>query len=377
MTFSPALFGVAGLALILVVIWDAFETVLVPRRIGRRVRLTRYFYIVTWRFWRGIAVRLRRSQREALLAFYGPMSLILLLFCWASGLITGFALLGMAWGDRAGLAAHGFFVLLYTSGQTFFTLGYGDFAPTTMPGRMLAVLESGLGFGFLGTVVGYLPTLYSAFSQREIEITLMDARAGSPPTAIEFLKRTSQEPAEGRRDEILGGWERWAAQLLETHISYPLLAYYRSQHSNQSWLAALVIILDSTAALLARSGTADGGQARLTFAMARHALVDITQVFVREFRPVPGERFTPECLRALEAGPGTSVSPEEAREFERRLAELRLLYEPYARALGAFLLLELPPWEHTKPRPDNWKRAPWDKLLAARAGMQPPVDEHF
>lgn len=376
MQVAPAFFGVAGVALIVVVIWDAFETVLVPRRIGRRVRLTRYFYVVTWRLWRALAVGLRPARREALLGFYGPLSLLLLLFCWASGLITGFALLGMAWGDR-GLAARGFLVLLYTSGQTFFTLGYGDFAPTTMPGRLLAVLESGLGFGFLGTVVGYLPTLYSAFSQREIEITLMDARAGSPPTAVEFLRRTAQEPARGRRDEILRGWERWAAQLLETHISYPLLAYYRSQHSNQSWLATLVIILDSTAALLARSGASGADQAWLTFAMARHALVDITQVFVREFRPVPGERFTPECLRALEATPGTGASPEGAREFERRLAELRLLYEPYARALGAFLLLELPPWEHTKARPDNWRRAPWDKLLAARAGMQPPVDEHF
>lgn len=378
MSLPAALYGAAGIVLVLVIIWDAFETVLVPRRIGRRVRLTRYFYIVAWRTWRAVAVRMRGPRREAMLGFFGPISLILLLLCWASGLIFAFALIEIATGQAAGLPARGFGTLLYASGQTFFTLGFGDFTPTTALGRALAVLESGLGFGFLGTVVGYLPTMYAAFSQREIEISLMDAHAGSPPTAAEFLRRASLPLEAGRADDTLRAWERWAAQLLETHISYPQLAYYRSQHGNQSWLAALVTILDSTAVLLACPISPGTSQARFTFAMARHALVDITQIFVRDFRPIPGERFTPAGLRFLEARPGAPVStPEAAREFEQRLAELRLLYEPYARALGAFLLFELPPWVHAEPRPDNWKRAPWDKLLAERQGVTPHVDEHF
>jgi hypothetical protein len=373
--FGPMMSGAAGVALVFVIVWDAFESVLVPRRIGRRVRLTRYFYIVMWRIWRSLAVRIRTSsRREALLGFFAPLSLILLFFCWASGLIFAFALIEVAVGQAAGVPARGFGTLLYTSGQTFFTLGYGDFTPTTLLGRVLAVVEAGLGFGFLGTVVGYLPTMYGSFSQREIEISLMDARAGSPPTAAEFLQRTALELGDGGVDGILRDWDRWAAQLLETHISYPQLAYYRSQHINQSWLATLVVILDSSAVLLAR-GAPGASQARRTFAMARHALVDITQIFVREYTPVPGERFTPECIGMLEARLGAPASPEAAREFQHRLAELRLLYEPYARALGAFLLFELPPWEYTRPRPDNWRRAPWDKLLAERAGMEP--DDHF
>ena len=373
MTLPSLAFGVAGVALIAIVIWDAFETILVPRRIGRRVRLTRYFYMLTWRLWRAIALRQRRpSRREALLGFYGPLSLILLLLCWAAALIFGFTLLGLAVAAPGAPAARSFGTMLYASGQTFFTLGYGDFTPTTALGRMLAVFESGLGFGFLGTVVGYLPTIYAAFSQREIEISLMDARAGSPPTAAEFLRRI-RTLADGRCDEVLAAWERWAAQLLETHISYPLLAYYRSQHSNQSWLAALVTILDSTAVVLARPGASRVSQAGLTFAMARHALVDITQIFVRGYRPMAGERLSAEASRAI----GAALAPENPREFEQRLAELRLLYEPYARALGAFLLFELPPWEHPQKRHDNWERAPWDKLLAERPGPPPLADEHF
>src|SRR5262249_18382453 len=141
---------------------------------------------------------------------------------------------------------------VYMSGETFFTLGFGDITPSTPLGRVLAVLESGLGFGFLGTVVGYLPTMYAAFAQRETEISLMDARAGSPPTASELLRRAAQG-GDAWCTEVLRTWERWCAQLLEAHISYPQLAYYRSQHSNQSWLGALTTILDSTALLLARA----------------------------------------------------------------------------------------------------------------------------
>jgi hypothetical protein len=373
---APWLLIVLGIALVLVILWDAFETVLVPRRIGRRVRLTRYFYLVAWRVWRAFALRLRTpSQRESLLGFFGPISLLLLLLCWASGLIFAFALLEFASARAPGLTMQSFAMTLYASGQTFFTLGYGDYTPTTPLGRMFSVVEAGLGFGFLGTVVGYLPTMYSAFSQREIEISLMDARAGSPPSAAEFLRRTPPM-ADGLCDDILAAWERWAAQLLETHISYPQLAYYRSQHSNQSWLAALVTILDSTAVVLAVSGAGRGSQAQRTFAMARHALVDITQIFVREFRPIAGDRLPAESVRAVVRSVPLLASAE-AREFELRLAELRLLYEPYARALGAYLLFELPPWQHPLPRPDNWERAPWDKLLAARRELATTTEEHF
>src|SRR6185369_2698940 len=121
---------------------------------------------------------------------------------------------------------------------------------------------------------------------------LMDARAGSPPTAAEFLQRTALELGDGGVDGILRDWDRWAAQLLETHISYPQLAYYRSQHINQSWLATLTVILDASAVVLARSGgDASVSQARLTFAMARHALVDITQIFVPTYRPGAPDRL--------------------------------------------------------------------------------------
>ncbi len=381
MTPATALAGLAGIALVAIILWDALETILVPRRIGRRVRLTRYFYLVTWRLWRAWALSVRGpSRREGVLGAYGPLSLVGLLACWAVGLVGAFALLQAAANAAAGLPAGGAMHLVYMSGETFFTLGFGDVTPPTAIGRGLAVIEAGLGFGFLGTVVGYLPTMYAAFSAREVEISLMDARAGSPPTAAEFLRRTSAAGERGLCDEQLAGWERWAAQLLETHISYPQLAYYRSQHVNQSWLASLTAILDATALLLARDDGADAAQARLTFAMARHALVDVTQIFVPRWTPGAPERLDDAVLARLRASlaGGSNALPADAA-FAERLGELRRMYEPYAQALASHLLFELPPWIADAPKRDNWQGGPWDRQIGARHSAEHAAEreEHF
>jgi len=376
--FTPIL-GTLGATIVLIILWDAFETILVPRRIGRRVRLTRYFYVFTWQIWRSFALTLRKpARREAFIGFYGPLSLILLLTFWAAGLIVAFSLLSLAAHGRTTVDLDSLGLALYMSGETFFTLGYGDVTPSTVLGRVLSVIEAGMGFGFFATVIGYLPTMYAAFSQREIEIALMDARAGSPPTAAEFLRRTPQGGHGELCDELLAAWERWSAQLLETHISYPQLAYYRSQHSNQSWLATLVTILDSTSIMLARTNATSTSQAALTFAAARHALVDITQIFVSRFTPGAPDRLTPEVLRHLrEQLAGTPMALPTDDEFELRLAELRLRYEPYAQALAAHLLFELPPWAHREPRRDNWQGGPWDKQFIPHSEAGHRSDEHF
>lgn len=371
--------GFIGALVVAVILWDAFETVLVPRRIGRRVRLTRYFYVFSWPLWRAVASRIRRtSARESLLGFFGPSSLILLLAFWATGLIIAFAMLQYAaatMGEHVHYtAAH----LLYMSGETFFTLGYGDATPLTQMGKAFAVLEAGMGFGFLGTVIGYLPTQYTSFAQREVEISLLDTRAGSPPTAAEFLRRLPAGDSNAHRDSVLRAWERWAAQLLETHISYPQLAYYRSQHINQSWLAALTAILDSSALLLARSEGTKDVQARRTFAMARHALVDISQIFVPAYRPVARDRLPPETLTRLRAALSETALPlPEHAEFDQRLARLRLMYEPYAQALGERLLYTLPPWVHATSVRDNWMGGPWDRLLGSQFPGAGNETEHF
>ncbi|HEX7509002.1 MAG TPA: potassium channel family protein [Polyangia bacterium] len=360
-----------GVLVLLAVLLDALETVVLPRRVRGLFRLTAWYYRLTWGPWAGMTRRLKsQARRESLLGYYGPLSLIFLLALWAAGLIFGFALVQYGTGAHL-LLANGhlsFGLLLYHSGETFFTLGYGDIVPDSGWSRFLAVLEAGMGFAFLGIVIGYLPTIYSAFSRREIEISLLDARAGSPPTAAELLRRYCQCPPHDGLDRIFHAWERWSAEVLESHLSYPVLSFFRSQHNNQSWLAALTTILDATTLVIVGLDGIPSEQARMTFAMARHAVVDLAQVANAKYDPLFPDRLPGEELSRLrKALSDRNLRLREGTEAEEKLAALRAMYEPYVSALARSLLIVLPPWLYPEKREDNWQVAPWDEAIAARS----------
>ncbi|MGH9536943.1 MAG: potassium channel family protein [Terriglobales bacterium] len=375
--------AIAGTLSILAILLDAFETVVLPRRVRRTFRVSSWFYRRTWIPYRKLAQRIQgQARRENFLGYFGPLSLIFLLALWAAGLIFGFALLQYGAGDHFRLSGEPitFGLLVYHSGETFFTLGYGDIVPNSGVARALAVIESGLGFAFLGVVIGYLPTIYSSFSRREIEISLLDARAGSPPTAAELLARFGSSPQQAVLDQIFKDWERWAAEVLESHLSYPALSFFRSQHNNQSWLGALITILDGSALVIAGVDGLRSEQAKITFAMARHAMVDLAQVVNARYNPHPPDRLIPEDLNRLRQNlAARGVKLRVGPEFDEKLNYLRSLYEPYALAIALNLSIVLPPWMHTEKQRDNWQAGPWDRLLQARslAGKVQHMDDHF
>jgi hypothetical protein len=383
-----ALAIIAGIALVFVVLVDAFENVLLPRRVQRHFRITILFYRYAWLPYVKLASYIQsQTRRETMLGYFGPLSMIALLILWAGGLILAFALLQFGGGEHlaSGNQPITFGLLLYHSGETFFTLGYGDITPASYFSRALSVLEAGMGFGFLAVVIGYLPTLYSAFSQREIEISLLDARAGSPPSAAELLSRAVDGVDSGTLDQLFHDWERWAAEVLESHLSYPVLSFYRSQHSNQSWLGALTVILDATALVIAGIDGVNSEQARRTFKMARHAVVDLAQVVNARYDPNAVERLTPEDLsqiRAQLASKGLKL--RESTEAEEKLHEIRMRYEPYALAIAKTLYIPLPSWIRHDAIRDNWQAGPWDRVIQAQAlgrissdRPRPAIDEHF
>jgi hypothetical protein len=367
----------AGFACLFIVLLDAFQTIILPRRATGRFRLTRMFYIATWRPWAFFTRRLHNSRkRETVFSFYGPLSLILLLVVWAGVMVLGFGLLFFALGSPFVDVAHhaGFQSDLYVSGTTIFTLGLGDVTPQNPWARALVILEAGTGLGFLAVVMGYFPVLYGAFSRREVSISLLDARAGSPPTAAELLRRHSYQGAELALSVLLTEWERWSAELLESHISYPQLCYFRSQHSNQSWLAALTAILDTSALMVAGIQGYEARQAQLTFAMARHAMVDLSQILsqrplndVPDRLPVEGY----EKLYELLSESGVKVC-RDGQSIER-LREMRALYEGYAEALSRFLHMSLPPWLADHPFKDNWLTVA--KVRARTDAANPPSSD--
>jgi len=349
---------IVGIACLFAVLFDAFQTIILPRRATGRFRLTRIFYTVTWRPWVFFTKRLHDlRKRESAFSYYGPMSLIFLLAVWAGAMVVGFALIYFALGSpfTDTLDSASFRSDLYVSGTTLFTLGLGDVTPHRGWVRAIVILESGTGLGLLAVVMGYFPVLYSAFSRREVSISLLDARAGSPPTAAELMRRHSYEGGDETLAQLLLEWERWSAELLESHISYPLLCYFRSQHNNQSWISALTAVLDTSALLIAGVQGHEARQAQLTFAMARHAMVDLTQIF--SLAPVnnapdrlPAERY--DQLYKLLCQSGVKVC-RDGQSVEM-LRDMRALYEGYAAALSNYLCMPLPPWIADKPHKDNW-----------------------
>jgi len=359
------LVAIASLFLIVVVLWDAFETIVLPRRVTRKLRLTVAYFRATWRPWAWVCRHIRTNKRrELVLSVYGPLSLLALIVLWAVGLVAGFGVLQWAIGSPLNVAPDVADVgtYLYMSGTTFFTLGFGDVTPINATGRALAVLQAGLGFGVLAVVIGYLPTLYQAFSRREANISLLDARAGTPPTAAELLRRHGRARQMESLNALLEDWERWSADLMESHLSYPVLCFFRSQHDNQSWLASLTTILDACALVMVGVGGAPAWQAQLTFAMARHAVVDLSQVFNSK----PGEwdetRLGGDTLARLRAGLDADGVPlSDGPAADERLKQLRRMYEPYVASLAAHLAMPLPPWIHVRDEVDNWQTSAWER----------------
>ncbi|MHB1935142.1 MAG: potassium channel family protein [Acidobacteriaceae bacterium] len=361
-----ALTLILGLLCLAEVLLDAFQTIILPRRASGRFRVSRIFMTAMWIRWRAIAHKMRQTnRRESFLSYFGPLSLLKLVVIWASGLILGFALLYHAIGSPFA-DAHSvgkWETDLYVSGTTLFTLGLGDVVPLSVPARFLVALEGGMGLAFVAGVIGYLPVLYGAFSRREVSIILLDARAGSPPTALELLRRHAGSTGELALQTLLVEWERWSAELLESHISYPQLCFFRSQHDNQSWLSALVTMLDTCAVLISTIEGDAARQAQLTFVMARHAVLDLAHIFGLKDVASGADRLPHASVQNIceqLAQAGFTLCAGDASL--QRLRELRAMYEPQAYQLGRLLMQELPPFY-----PQPGKRSNWTQITGLRS----------
>jgi hypothetical protein len=377
------LIAIAGFFLLFATLWETFESIILPRRVTRPLRLVRIFYRVTWTLWAAVN-RLFRSKklREAHLSYYGPLSLLGLFATWAALLVLAFSMLHWAAGSAINTPGETatFRTDLYLSGTTFFTLGLGDVTPRTDLARVITVAEGGTGFGFLGLMISYLPTLYGAFSQRELNISLLDARAGSPPTAAELLRRHAQFADNEVLTPYLRDWEVWAAQIMESHLSYPVLCYFRSQHDNQSWLAAFTTVLDVSALLIAYGEGTAKWQSQLTFAIARHAVVDLAEVLRVPAAHPAQDRLPPkELAQVRNLLVECRASSKCGDAGDKKLHELREMYEPYLNGLSLRLLMPLPSWGVGHHFVENWKRSAWGKISSgpSSSGNSGTESSHF
>jgi hypothetical protein len=333
--------GIVGALLIALMLSEFFVVFMLPRRVRRDPRIARGLTRLLWGPWRALARRLAPGSGDTLLGIFGPLILLVQLVVWALGLMIGYGLL--EWAVSGGT----FSTRFLTSSALF--LSAGGLAGSTAL-RVVALLEAATGVAVLFIVIGYMPAVYSAFSRRETAVSQFATRAGSPPAAAALLHRAAGQEHWRELVRDLRSWEEWAAELMETHLSYPLLAFYRSQHVNQNWLAALTAMVDVAALIKATLPDKDIEAADITFRIGRHALADLALQFHLE--PVPSDRLSDDDFDELFAIVDRSTAMNVDRDTARRhLDRYRAEYEPNAQALANFLALELPPWFRAEDRP--------------------------
>jgi hypothetical protein len=350
--------GLVCLALLALMLSEFFVVFLLPRRVKRDPRIARGLLRVLWRPWRALALRLPRSSADELLGIFGPLGLLAMLGILSAGVIISFS--GLHWADGSQFGTDGvgdFGDDLYFAAGAFFS-ATTPLAPTDGLGKVLQVAEAASGFGVIFIAIGYLPALFQAFSRRETAVAQLDPRAGSPPSAGALLERSGKRGGWKELDEYLREWETWAAELMETHLSYPILGYFRSQHVNQNWLAAMTTVTDACAYAMAYGPEEAVNAAALTFAICRHALADLAYTFRTGKVSYAPDRLTDENLAELRSRlEGSGLHAEEREQARRRLAELRESYEPNAIALSVLLALPLPAWLPGEDARENWRYA--------------------
>jgi hypothetical protein len=357
------LVGLLGAALVLMMLVEIFVAFLLPRRVKRDPVIVRSVFNYAWLPWRRVARLLPAQAADTMLGLYGPFGLLLNLVLWVTAMMFGYACLQWAAGSHLGALHHtvSFGNDLYFSAATMTTDGPSSLTAQDTLARIVQVIDAGSGLAVLAIVIGYLPSLYQAFSRREATVSQLDARAGSPPSAGRLLLRSADHEGWPALNRYLGSWEQWVAELMETHLAYPVLAYFRSQHVNQNWLAAICTVLDACVFAIAAAphGTVDS--ARFTFAIARHAVADLSYSFHVTPTAPPHERLPTAQLQELigqlrELGIEMGAEPDVIAE---RMIRMRAFYEPYVNALADRLELAMPPWLAPESPTDNWRTTEW------------------
>jgi len=332
----------AGILLVVFTLLDVFSTIVVPRSSSRRFRLTRVLFTSFWRPWRWFGLRAKtRETRERILSVAAPGFLFVLLAVWAFLVMLGYALI--LWsppfvGDIHGAGHGSFLTCLYLSGTSLFTIGFGDVVETG-PARAVVIAEGATGLGLVAVVIAYLPVLYASFNRREVGIMLLDARAGSPPSGPELLRHAAEAHDKQGLSGLFAEWERWSADILETHLSYPLLAFFRSPHDNTSWVTALGSVLDAATLILSAMDKEPLPAAQTFYRTGVHAVEDLFFYFrVEERRPMIERSEFEDVLRDFKDLGIPVRPPDEAWE---RFQEMRGAYGGRLDALA--ILLASPP----------------------------------
>jgi len=306
--FAVLEFGL-GIAIIGNVLYDVFQSIVVPRPTPARFRIARFFSILIWPRWRALGLRLKPERRDRWIGAYAPVIVASLLVAWVAGLILGYGLVLFALAPHVQPEPKSLWTAMYFAGVSLLTIGYGDIVATGGLARLVVVLAGVTGLGVVALAISFIFSLYSTFQRREAQVLLLDARAGAPPSGVNLLETVKQLGLEHEPERIFIEWERWAAEVLDTHLAYPLLAFFRSSHDNESWVSALGAVLDAATLVMTTLDEGPKGEAKMLYSIGQHLVDDLSRYFGR---PVNRE--------AGRAGRGVAIEREEFDQARDRLA---------------------------------------------------------
>lgn len=338
------LIALLGLTCIALVLWDIFETIVVPRPTPSPLRLSRHIVRRAWLVWRAIGIRFRTGLgRDAFLGFFAPGAAILLLAVWLLVLIFGYGLILFALRGELRPSPTNLGETLYFSGTSVLTLGYGDFVASGTLARITSITAAASGLGVVALVITFLFSLFGSYQRREVLVVTLSARAKSPPSAATLLETYARLGLVDELPALFAEWERWTAEVLDSHVAFPLLGYFRSSHDNISWISALGAVLDAAALVLTTIRGVHRGQAEITKRVGAHLVEDIANNFhlSGDGSAVDREQFRHVFGRLAQAG--YDLEPEE--EAWHRFAQARGSYAGRLEVLAAYWATPATLWD--------------------------------
>ena len=272
----------AGIVLLLIVLYDIFQSVVLPRPAINKLATVRYLVRGIYWIWRSVGNRMDAiPRRERWLAAYGPVAVLTIFVAWGMALVLAYGLIIEGVRDEMRPVPDSFGTSVYFSATTLVPLSYGDFVPEGVPARLATVAESATGVILAALAITLLFSLYESFQRREELVVTLDAFAGAPPSGVQMLETAA---AHGMREELVktfDDWRQWAAAVLESHLAYPMLVFFRSSHDNEAWLNSFGAVMDAAVLVMSTVDDRSEGPAKLMYRVGNHLVEDLSWYFRR------------------------------------------------------------------------------------------------
>lgn len=316
----------AGVTLIGLMLYDIFSSVIVPRQVSGTWRISARISRVAWRTWRKRALGIADPDaREDFLGRYAPTILVIFLVTWLIGLILGYGLVFYALRAHTQPSLQSYLDALYFAGTSLLTIGFGDIVATNAISRLFTLAAGATGLALFAILISFIFSIFASFQRREVFVVTMGARAGAPPSGVMLLETAAKYALFDDLAQSMREGETWAAAVLETHLAYPILSYFRSSHDDESWIGTLGAMLDAATMLITLTDSPLLGRAKLFHSIGVHLVRDLSRYFgVQESDGIGIERqeFEQACAQLTAAG--LTVRSDDAAW--QRFSELRRLY---------------------------------------------------